>query len=252
MLKSIVFLFIFCLTLFVFAPLASANALVKFEQDIIPTSGGDLKIYFVGHGTLILSYNGKIIHVDPFSQLTDYNLLPKADAILITHQHRDHFDLDAITPILTNTTEIVLNAKAFEVLGKGQVLNNWETTSLIGIPVEATPAYNIVHKRDNGEPFHPKGEGNGYILTFGDKRVYIAGDTENFPEMKDIKNIDIAILPINLPFTMTAEMAKDAVLMINPKIVYPYHFHLSTTDINKFLELMKHVKNVELRVRNMI
>jgi L-ascorbate metabolism protein UlaG (beta-lactamase superfamily) len=238
------------MSFFIFAPSASANAMAEFQEEVIPTSGGDLKIYFFGHVSLMLEYNGKIIHVDPFSQMADYNLLPKADAILITHQHRDHCDLDAIKPILKDNTDIVLNAKAFEIVGLGQALKNGETAKIIGIPVEATPAYNLVHKRDNGAPFHPKGEGNGYILTFGDKRIYIAGDTENFPEMRAIRNIDVAFLPINLPFTMTAQMAKDAALMIQPKVIYPYHFHMSTTDVGKFPELMKDVKNIEVRMRN--
>lgn len=250
MFKSVFVLVTCCLLVFIFAPVALANAMWDFEKDVIPTSGGDLEITFVGHGSLILNYGGKVIHVDPYSKLADYSLLPKADAVLITHQHQDHLDLKALEPILTNDTDIVLNAKSAEILGKGRVLKNGETTKLLGIiSVEATPAYNLVHKRDTGVPFHPKGEGNGYILTFGDKRVYIAGDTENFPEMNHINNIDIAFLPMNLPYTMTPEMVKKAALVINPKILYPYHF--GDTDTNKILDLMNGIKNIEIRIRNM-
>ena len=103
--------------------------------------------------------------------------------------------------------------------------------------------------RENGRPFHKKGDGNGYVVTFGNKRVYIAGDTENIPEMKNLKNIDIAFLPMNLPYTMTPEMVADAVRMFNPKILYPYHY--GDTDVNKLIELLKNKKDLEIRIRKM-
>ena len=110
-------------------------------------------------------------------------------------------------------------------------------------------AYNIVHKRDTGQPFHPKGVGNGYIITFGDKRVYVAGDTENVPEMKGLKSIDIAFLPMNLPYTMTPEMVADAAKAFKPKILYPYHF--GETDTSKVVSLLKGTPEIEVRIRNM-
>jgi len=246
----IILLFLACLApIVVFAPAAHANGNLAFAQDIIATSDGDLKITFIGHGSLILTFKEKVIHVDPYSKLADYNLLPKADAVLITHQHQDHLDLAALAAIIDSDTDIVLNAKSAEILGRGRILNNWQSTELIGIPVEVVPAYNLVHKRDTGEAYHPKGEGNGYILTFGDKRIYIAGDTENYPEMTEINNIDIAFLPMNLPYTMTPEMVKAAALVIKPKTLYPYHF--SDTDTNKLLELMKDNQEIEIKIRNM-
>jgi len=118
-----------------------------------------------------------------------------------------------------------------------------------GIKIEAVPAYNIQHKRDNGEPFHPKGMGNGYILTFGELRVYIAGDTENIPEMKEIKDIDIAFLPMNLPYTMTPEMVAEVARIIKPKLLYPYHF--GNTDTNKLIDLLKNDKYIDVRIRKL-
>ena len=118
---------------------------------------------------------------------------------------------------------------------------------MAGLTIEAVPAYNLVHKRDNGEPFHPKGQGNGYVITFGDKRVYVAGDTENTPEMKALKGIDIAFLPMNLPYTMTPEMVADAVRAFKPKVLYPYHF--GKTDTAKLAALLQSHPEIELRLR---
>ena len=113
--------------------------------------------------------------------------------------------------------------------------------------IEAIPAYNLVNKRENGQFFHPKGEGNGYVLTFGDKRIYIAGDTENTPEMKTLQNIDCAFLPMNLPYTMSSEMVADAVKAFKPKVLYPYHY--GNTDTNQIIELLKDFKDIEVRIR---
>ncbi len=227
----------------------SAFSQQKSEKDTISTSGGDLEITFIGHGTLMFNYNGKIIHADPYSKLADYSALPKADIILITHHHGDHLDTKAIENIRTGKTEILLTKLCFEQIKEGTVMNNGDVKTFEGIKVEAVPAYNIQHKRDNGEPFHPKGTCNGYVITFGNKKVYIAGDTENIPEMKSLKNIDIAFLPMNLPYTMTPEMTADAAKSFKPKILYPYHF--GSTDLNKFSDLMKDAPDIEIRLRKM-
>ena len=128
-------------------------------------------------------------------------------------------------------------------------MRNGDVKTIKGIKIEAVPAYNIVHKRDNGEPFHPKGAGNGYVIHFGDKKVYIAGDTENIPEMKELKDIDIAFLPMNLHYTMTPEMVAGAAKSFMPKILYPYHY--GETDVSKIVDLMKDTKDVEVRIRKM-
>lgn len=227
----------------------STLAQEKFETDIIKTSAGDLKITFIGHGTLMFNFGGKVIHVDPYSNLVDYKTLPKADLILLTHEHIDHLDLKALTAVRTEKTVVVLTETCAKQVQGGIVMMNGDVKTLKGLKIEAMPAYNIVHKRDTGRPFHPKGVGNGYIITFGDKRVYVAGDTENTPEMKGLKNIDIAFLPMNLPYTMTPEMVTDAAKVFKPKILYPYHF--GETDTSKVVNLLKGTPEIEVRIRKM-
>ncbi len=226
-----------------------AVAQQHFESDVIKTSSGDLAITFLGHGSLKFSFSGKNFYVDPFSKLADYSRLPKADVIVITHEHRDHLDPVAIEQVRSARTRFVVSESASRQITDAIVMKNGDVQTVDGVQIEAVPAYNIVHKRDNGEPFHPKGNGNGYVFTFGDKRVYVAGDTENIPEMKSVKNIDIAFLPMNLPYTMTPEMAADAAKMLQPRILYPYH--LGDTDPQKLVKLLKDQKGIEVRIRNM-
>jgi len=228
---------------------SSANAQTQFETDIITTSAGDLKITFIGHGSLIFTFNGKVIHIDPYGELADYSILPKADIILITHEHSDHFDLAVIKMLRTNKTELVLTETCAQKISGGMVMKNGGVQTVQGIKIEAVPAYNIIHKRDNGQPFHPQGVGNGYILTFGDKRIYVAGDTENIPEMKTIQGVDVAFLPMNLPYTMTPGMVADAAKVLKPKILYPYHY--GDTDTSKLVELLKDEQEIEVRIRKM-
>jgi len=226
-----------------------ANAQTHFETDNITTSEGDLKITFIGHASLIFTFNGKVIHVDPVREQADYSKLPKADIILITHEHSDHFDLPVIKILRTNQTKLILTETCARKISGGMVMKNGDVQIIQGIKFEAVPAYNLIHKRDNGQPFHPKGVGNGYILTFGDKRIYVAGDTENIPEMKTLQGIDVAFLPMNLPYTMTPEMVADAAKSFKPKILYPYHY--SDTDTSKLLELLKDEQEIEVRIRQM-
>jgi len=220
-----------------------------FETDVIKTSAGDLKITFIGHGTLMFEFGGKVIHVDPWTKLADYGTLPKANLVLVTHEHQDHLDLGALKKVRSDKTPCVLTEICTKKVEGGTVMHNGDTKTVEGIKIEAVPAYNLVHKRDNGQPFHPKGQGNGYILTFGDKRVYVAGDTENTPEMKALKEIDIAFLPMNLPYTMTPEMVADAAKAFKPKILYPYH--TGETDLGKITDLMKDAPAIEVRIRKM-
>jgi L-ascorbate metabolism protein UlaG (beta-lactamase superfamily) len=234
------------------ATMQNSNAVVLFERDTIPTSQGDLVITFIGHASLMFEFNNLIIQVDPASQEADYALLPKADIVLITHEHGDHFDLGAVHKILKSNSKIYLTQKCLEGsenLGNTIVMKNGDIQEASGIRIEAVPAYNIVHMRSAGNPYHPKGEGNGYILTLGNKRVYIAGDTENTTEMKSLKNIDIAFLPMNLPYTMTPEMVADAVRAFRPAILYPYHY--GSTDTNELLKLLEGTPETEVRIRKL-
>jgi L-ascorbate metabolism protein UlaG (beta-lactamase superfamily) len=223
--------------------------LEKYETDVIPTSAGDLKITFLGHASLLLAFNGKNIYVDPFSQVADYAKLPKADIILITHEHGDHLDPLALKHVRTGNTSVVLTAACVNQVKEGMVMRNGEARTVQEVYVEAVAAYNLVHKRQNGQPFHPKGIGNGYILTFGDKRIYIAGDTENIPEMKGLKGIACAFLPMNLPYTMTPEMVAEAAKAFRPSILYPYHY--GDTDTSRLVELLQDEKEIEVRIRKL-
>jgi len=243
-------MFLLC-TSFIFLCAAMVIAADKnFETDRIKTSKGDLVITFLGHGTLMMSIGDKVIHVDPVAQAADYAILPKADLILVTHEHSDHFDLKAINLINAKGTACMVTGTVAKELKDGIVLKNGEIKMVKGLKVEAVPAYNLVHMRSPGIPFHPKGAGNGYIVTFGNKRVYIAGDTENTPEMKSLKEIDIAFLPMNLPYTMTPEMVADAAKAFRPKILYPYHY--GNTDTAKIIDLLKDEKDIEVRIRRMM
>lgn len=220
----------------------------QFQMDLIPTSAGKLSIYFLGHGSLMMIFNNKVIHIDPFSRVADYVEIPKADIIFITHEHRDHLDPDALKHIQTAQTTVILTELCAQQLEGGIVMKNGDAIMADGVQVEAVPAYNLIHKRENGQPFHPQGHGNGYILTFGDTRIYIAGDTENIPEMVNLHDIDIAFLPMNLPYTMTPEMVADAATLFRPKIIYPYHY--GNTDTSKLVGLLAGT-GIEVRIRKL-
>lgn len=224
----------------------------NYQQDVIQTNKGDLTITFIKHASLMFEYDGQVIHVDPVLRMGDYSKLPEADLITITHSHGDHLDLNAIKKVSKPSTKIVATKKceeSSEQLTDALIMSDDEMKEVEGIKIQSIPAYNIKHKRDNGQPYHPKGEGNGYIFTFGGKKVYVAGDTENTPEMKALEGIDVAFLPMNLPYTMTPEMVADAAKAFEPKILYPYHF--GDTDTKKLVRLLEDEKNIEVRIRDM-
>ncbi len=235
------FLLVFCII--------NAGSKEPFEKDLIKTSSSNLEIIFIGHGSLMMQFGKLVIFIDPFGQLADYSGFPKASIIFITHDHFDHMDPGAVAKIRDKNTTIILTEKGANKIQGGIVMKNGEARTISGIKVEAVPAYNLVHKRDNGEPFHPKGDGNGYVLTFGNVRVYVAGDTENTPEMKSLKNIDYAFLPMNLPYTMTPEMVADAAKAFKPKVLYPYHY--GETDTARLKEMLKDNREIEVRIRKM-
>jgi len=224
----------------------------KFEKDLVKTSEGDLTMSFIGHGTLMFKFNDLVIHIDPVMSEADYTKLPNADLILVTHEHGDHLDQTAINHILKDNCPVVMTQACLDNLEgfkTAVVMKNGDTKTIKGILIEAIPAYNIAHKRPGGEPYHPKGRGNGYILTFGDTRVLVAGDTENIPEIKALKDIDIAFLPMNLPYTMSPEMVADAVKSFRPAILYPYHY--GNTNTGKIVELLKNEPDIEVRIRKL-
>lgn len=220
-----------------------------FEKDVFKTSTGEMVITFIGHGTLMMEFDGKVIHIDPVSYFADYSTLPKADLILITHEHGDHLDPKSIDLLKKESTKVVLTKICSDKYKGTDIMKNGDSGTFAGFKIDAVPAYNIQNVRGDGNPYHPKGDGNGYVISFADKKVYVAGDTENIPEMKNLKNIDIAFLPMNLPYTMTPEMVAGAAESFNPKVLYPYHF--GETDTGKLLEVMKMQSNTEVRIRKL-
>lgn len=226
-----------------------STALAAPPAETLPSKTGDVTVTFVGHASLMFQWQGKTIHVDPWTKASDYADLPKADLLLIAHEHRDHLDLEAVKRLRKEGTVIGANARAAEAVPGAEVLRNGDSRVLAGIRVDAVPAYNLVHMRGPGEPYHPKGFGNGYVIHFGSLRVYVAGDTEDIPEMAALKGVDVAFLPVNLPFTMTPEMLQNAARLVQPKVLYPYH--TGETDMARVAELLKAVPGVETRIRPM-
>jgi L-ascorbate metabolism protein UlaG (beta-lactamase superfamily) len=185
---------------------------------------GEIAIIILGHASLLIQWEGKNIFVDPYSKVANYATQPKADLVLITHGHYDHFDTSALKHITDDKTIFVTSMDVMKKIKGANGLKQGDVFDYNGLKIQAVYAYNINQKREDGKPFHPKGEGNGYILNFGGYRIYIAGDTELIPEMKEIKNVDIAFLPKNLPYTMSDEMFIETAKAIMPKILFPYHY----------------------------
>lgn len=195
-------------------------------------AGEDVRIIPITHASLILTWEGKTIHVDPWSR-GDYEGQPKADLILITDSHGDHMDLKQIAEVSKEGTVILAPLAVQATVTQAEVLKNGESTTMMGIGIEAVPMYNLKRGPDPGRLYHPKGRGNGYILTLGETRVYISGDTACTPEMKQLKDIDIAFVCMNLPYTMPPEEAAECVNAFKPSVVYPYHSRGSDLEVFK-------------------
>ena len=221
----------------------------KQEVDLFTTANGTLiRLYCIKHGTLRMSVGDKWIYIDPVTDkvppVTDYASLPKADLILLTHEHPDHLDAKAISQLTKQGTTLLTNSRCSDMLGgKGQVMKNGDVTSVGAWRVEAVPAYNTSKEK---EQFHPKGRDNGFVLTIDGFRIYIAGDTEVIDEMQQIKNIDVAFLPCNLPFTMTPEQVAEVAKTIKPKVLFPYHY--GNTPIDKVRTLLEN-SGIDVRIR---
>ncbi len=222
------------------------SAFGQLKTEKLETKAGPLTIHFIGHASLIFEFNKQVIHIDPWSKKADYSKLPRADVILITHAHPDHLDMEAIKQIQKESTKIYSNPAGAAVLKKANALKNYDEVNMGKFSFKALPAYNLIHKRDNGEFFHPKGDGNGYLFSFGDSKILVAGDTENIPELKELNELYAAFLPMNLPYTMTPEMVADLVYAIKPKILFPYH--TGKTDKTELSALLKDLKGVDVRM----
>ncbi len=219
----------------------------SFPHDEFKTKEGKtLSIYFVKHSSLVIKYDNQLMYVDPVSMFADFSKEPKADIILITHEHADHYDTLAIKQLEKEGTKIILNPSTQEKLGKGIIMKNYDDMQIApGITLEAVPAYNTTPENLK---YHPKGRDNGYILTIHGEKIYIAGDTEDIPEMAQLKDIDIAFLPVNQPYTMTVEQAVAAAKVIKPKILYPYHY--SNTHVQEIATQLKGT-GIDVRIREL-
>ena len=232
------------LTFALFAPIAGLPA---GSTDSVRTAEGPLRITPVTHGSLMLEFKGKVIHIDPWGR-GDYTGLPKADLILITDIHGDHLDPAQVRKLKKSGTKIVAPPAVAQTVTEALVLRNGRKKAVAGLEIEAVPMYN--HKRgpSPGKLYHDKGRGNGYVLALGDKRVYISGDTACIPEMKALTDIDIAFVTMNLPYTMPPEEAAECVAAFKPKIVYPYHYRGS--DLKVFTRALESEPGVEVRIRD--
>jgi L-ascorbate metabolism protein UlaG (beta-lactamase superfamily) len=217
------------------------------DGDTISTSGGDVIIHPIDHASLVLGYGDQVIYVDPVGGAALYEGLPAPTAILITHGHGDHFDVPTLEAI-AGSAPILTSQEVFDKLPEALKANatavaNGGSADLNGLPVAVTTAHNTTEDRMQ---YHPVGVGNGYLITFGDKVVYVAGDTEPTPEMLELTGVEVAFLPMNLPYTMTPEQAAEAINTFKPKIVYPYHY--GDSDLSVFEAAVE--DGVEVRLRN--
>ena len=229
------------------AAIATAALLQAAGPDIIPANGGDITIVPVNHATLQLRHAGIVIDVDPVPQ-ANFGTLPAPDVVLVTDIHGDHLDPATIAKLRKPSTVIVAPAAAAGKLEGAVVMANGEKKTAGGVSLEAVPMYNLQRGPAAGQFYHDKGRGNGYIVTLGGKRLYIAGDTECIPEMKTLANIDVAFLPMNLPYTMTPAEAAECVKAFKPKIVYPYHYRGQKPE--EFAAALKGTPGVEVRLRD--
>ena len=226
--------------LLAFAIAAAAPAQVQ----TLSTSAGDVRITPLFHASVLIQAGGKTIYIDPAKPAALAGL-PKADLILVTHIHRDHFDPDSIAQLSRAGTEIMAPPSVVEQLPSARPISNGQTRQWNGWSIEAIPAYNLKRGPSPGEFYHPRGRDNGYVLSYGGKRIYFSADTEGTPEMRALKNIDLAFVCMNLPYTMPPEEAADAVRAFHPKVAIPYHYRGS--DLSVFQKRLEG-SGVEVRV----
>ena len=212
-------------------------------------SGKEVKLHALVHSSIRIEFGNLELYIDPVRQLgnrtIDYTSMPQADFIFVTHEHGDHYDKDAIKQLSKVGTRFITNRRCADMQGYGLVLKNGDKEDLnLGIKVEAVPAYNTSEGRTQ---FHPKGRDNGYILNLDGLRIYIAGDTEDIPEMADIHDIDIAFLPCNQPYTMTPDQLIKAARVIKPKVLFPYHY--GQTDVSTLPASLKD-DGIDVRIRH--
>jgi L-ascorbate metabolism protein UlaG (beta-lactamase superfamily) len=213
----------------------------KAFNDTIQDSEKKFIIHVLGHSSVFIEFDTLNVYIDPYSKYHDFTGNPKADLFLITHGDADHFDISAINKVDQKQALMIypqICATSHTYAGNDTIMNNGDSIHIMGLPIKAVPAYNLVAAK------HPKGVGNGYVVQFGSKRIYFSGDTEKIPEMADLKDIDIAFLGLSQPYNMTAEMMVEVALLINPKVLIPYHYDYN--DPSTLLELMKSHPEIEV------
>lgn len=219
-----------------------------YEVDVFTTkSGKTVKFHALVHASIRIQYDGREMMIDPVTKLggktIDYSTMPKSDYIFVTHEHGDHFDKAALSQLAEERSQLIMNKRCADLYGKGKAMVNGDKLVLADdITVEAVPAYNTTEGR---QQFHPKGRDNGYILTIDGLRIYIAGDTEDIPEMETIKDIDIAFMPCNQPYTMTTDQLVKAAKMVKPKVLFPYHY--GQTDVSS---VPAQLEDIDVRIRH--
>lgn len=229
---------------------ANGQTTAPYEVDTFQTaSGKTVKFHALVHASIRIEYDGRQILIDPVTRLgnrtIDYSTMPKADYLFVTHEHGDHFDREALKLLSKDETKLIANQRCAEMLGYGQATKNDEVVAIDSdFLVQVVPAYNIT---EGHTQFHPKGRDNGYILNLDGLRIYIAGDTEDIPEMAAIKDIDIAFLPCNQPYTMTPAQLVNAAKMIRPKVLFPYHY--GQTDVSPLPVQLKE-EGIDVRIRH--
>lgn len=242
--------------LYILLALAAVPALAQRPAaDVIQTSKGALSIQPIKHATLVFTWGGKTIYADPDGGAKAFEGLAEPDLILITDIHGDHYNVETLKAINTSHAVIVVPQAVADQLpadlkAKAVILNNGKTTTQLNIVIKAVPMYNLPETADSK---HPKGRGNGYVLTFGNKNVYLSGDTSGIPEMRSLKNIDVAFVCMNLPYTMDVPEAAAATLDFKPKIVYPYHYRGANglSDVEAFKKTINDKnKAIDVRLRN--
>ena len=222
----------------------------NYEVDVFTTPGGKtVRFHALVHASIRIQYDGKEIQIDPVTKLGDrtihYANMPKADYLFVTHEHGDHFDREAINMLSADNTMLVTNRRCADMLEYGTVMANGDKLTIADdFIVEAVPAYNTT---EGHQQFHPKGRDNGFIITLDGLRIYVAGDTEDIPEMAGIKDIDIAFLPCNQPYTMTTDQLQKAARVIRPKVLFPYHY--GRTDVSQLPQQLK-ADSIDVRIRH--
>lgn len=241
--------------LFPFLLFAASLTAQRPMPDLLETKGGPLSIQPVFHAALVLTWNHKTIYIDPYGGAKAYEGLAAPDLILITDVHPDHLNVETLNALQTDNALFVVPQAVAEQLpekfkSKLVVLDNGKNNLIMDMIITAVPMYNLPETADSK---HPKGRGNGYVLELGGKRVYISGDTEDIPEMRHLKNIDLAFVCMNLPYTMDVQQAASAVLEFKPKVVYPFHYRGKDglSDVNLFQKLVNTAEpGMDVRLRN--